>query len=280
VAVFIALLVGLLLGVAIGDKELVSSARDEVKESLRGDVVRASNERDEARSSLDEQRQFIDAAYPILTGGQLRGRTLGLVLLGENKDVPGIIDKALEPTEADLKVVATVRDSVDLEEVAAEGGKSRYVRLAQDPTLLDDLGKRIGIQIVEGGRFVNAARSELMRSTSGQFGGLDGVIVMRSPSADPTSDRQAAERRDALQDGIARGLAQTGVDVVGIETRDTQPSQVRWYRDRGLSSVDNIDESAGLAALVFVLAGSDGAYGRRDSAQSLLPPVIGRVPRR
>lgn len=251
-----------------------------MRKSLRRDVVRANNERDEARSSLDEQQQYIDAAYPILTGGQLRGRAIGLVLLGENKDLPGIIDKALEPTKADLKVVATVRDSIDLEQVAAKARGSRYARLAQDPTLLDDLGKRIGIQAVEGGRLINEARTELMRSTSGQFGGLDGVIVMRAPSLPRTGDEQAAERRDALYDGIARGLAQTGVNTVGIETRDTQPSQVAWYRDRGLSSIDNIDESAGRAALVFVLAGSDGAYGRRDSAQALLPPVIGAVPRR
>jgi hypothetical protein len=266
--------------VAIGDKELVSSARNDVRKSLRRDVVRANNERDDARSALDLQQRYIDAAYPILTGGQLRGRTIGLVLLGENKDLPSIVDKALEPTGADLKVVATVRDSVDLEKLAARARGSRYERLVQDPSLLDDLGKRIGIQAVEGGKLINDARSELMRSTSGQFGGLDGVIVMRSPSAGPAVDTQATERRDALFDGIARGLAQTGVNAVGIQTRDTQPSQVGWYRDRGLSSVDNIDESAGRAALVFVLAGSDGAYGRGDSAQALLPPVIGRVPRR
>jgi hypothetical protein len=272
--------VGLLLGVAIGDKELVSSARNDVRKSLRRDVVRANNDRDAARFSLDEQQQYIEAAYPILTGGQLRGRTIGLVMLGENKDLPALIDKALEPTEADLKVVATVRDNVDLEKLSDRARGLRYARLAQDPSLLDDLGKRIGIQAVEGGKLINGARAELMRSTSGQFGGLDGVIVMRSRSTDPPGDRQAAERRDALYDGIARGIAQTGVNAVGIETRDTQPSQVSWYRDRGLSSVDNVDESAGRAALVFVLAGSDGAYGRRDSAQALLPPVIGRVPRR
>ena len=210
----------------------------------------------------------------------MRGRTIGLVLLGENKDLPSVIDKALEPTEADLKVVATVRDDVDLEKLASQARGSRYERLAQDPSLLGDLGKRIGIQAVEGGKLINDARMELMSSTSGQFGGLDGVIVMRSPSADTAGDKQAGERREAFYDGIARGLAQTGANVVGIEARDTQPSQVGWYRDRGLSSVDNIDESAGRAALVFVLAGSDGEYGRRDSAQALLPPVIGRVPRR
>ena len=51
---------------------------------------------------------------------------------------------------------------------------------------------------------------------------------------------------------------------------------MNWFRDRELSSVNNIDETAGRAALVFVLAGAQGAYGRGDGAQALLP-VVGRV---
>ncbi len=45
-AVFLALVVGLLLGVTIGDKELVSSARDDIRSSLRNEVRRAGAERD------------------------------------------------------------------------------------------------------------------------------------------------------------------------------------------------------------------------------------------
>jgi hypothetical protein len=193
--------------------------------------------------------------------------------------VPEIIDKALQPTGADLKVVATVRNQIDLNKLAQRARGTRYGALAGDPSLVDDFGMRVGIQAVTGGKLINSAGSELMGSTSGQFGGLDGVIVMRSP-ADPPGGKQAADLVNALYDGIVRGLAKTSVNVVGIESRGSRPSQVGWYRDRGLSSVDNIDESGGRAALVFVLAGSDGAYGRSDSAQALLPPVIGRVPRR
>ena len=68
--------------------------------------------------------------------------------------------------------------------------------------------------------------------------------------------------------------------VVGIEPSDSDPSQIGWYRDRELSTVDNIDENAGRAALVFVLAGADGAFGRRDGAQDLLPPVVATAPQR
>ena len=273
-AVFIALIVGLLLGVAIGDKELVSGAREELRDSLRSDVRKADQQRDEALARVREQNRFADAAYPILTGGQLPGARIGLVLLGNDDGAPDIVRDALEPTGADLAFVAVVRQSIDLETIAGRARGTRYANIERDPTLVDDLGRRAGIQMVLGGRLVGQVRTALLQSLSGRFGDLDGVIVMRASNR--PRDRQAADRMTELQDGIARGLVQTGVPVVGAERRASDPSSIGWFRDREMSSVDNIDEQAGRAAVVFVLAGSQGAYGRRDSAQALLPPVVGR----
>jgi hypothetical protein len=274
-AVFIALVVGLLLGVAIGDKELVSGARQELRDSLRADVREADQERDEAKAREREQEEFADAAYPILTAGQLPDARIGLVLLGDDDGAPDIVRDALEPTGADLAFVAVVRERVDLGGLAERARGTRYANIKRDPTLVDDLGKRAGIQMVLGGRLVGEVRTTLLRSLSGRFGDLDGVIVLRS--AEKPSDKKGAERLADLQDGIARGLVQTGVTVVGVERRASEPSSIGWFRDRELSSVDNFDEQAGRAALVFVLAGNQGAYGRRDSAQALLPPVVGRA---
>ena len=273
-AVFIALIVGLLLGVAIGDKELVSSARQDLRNSLRSDVREADRERDDAKARLKDEQQFGNAAYPILTARQLRGRRIGLVMLGGDDGAPDIIRSALEPTGADLALVAVVRENVELEALAARAEGTRYARVQSDPSLLDDLGRRAGIQIVIGGKLIGELRTALLQSLSGAFGNLDGVIVLRSSTK--LTDKEAAERRRELQDGIARGLVQTGVKVVGVERRANDPSNVDWFRDRELSSVNNIDETAGRAALVFVLAGAQGAYGRGDGAQALLP-VVGRV---
>jgi hypothetical protein len=273
-AVFIALVVGLLLGVAIGDKELVSSARSDLRNSIRSDVRKADNARDQAQASLKEQQQFADAVYPIVTGRQLRGRRIGLVMLGDDDGAPDLVRKALEPTGADLALVAVVRQNVELKALATRAQGTRYSSLDRDPSLLEDLGKRAGIQMVLGGKLVGQLRTALLQSLSGGFGNLDGVIVLRS-SAKP-ADKAAAQQLATLQDGIARGLVQTGVKVVGVERRDNDPSNVNWFRDRELSSVNNIDETAGRTALVFVLGGAQGAYGRGDGAQALLP-VVGRV---
>ena len=274
-AVFIALVVGLLLGVAIGDKELVSSARQDLRSSLRADVRQADQERDEAKARLREQEQFADDAYPILTNDQLRGRRIGLVVLGNDDGAPDMIRRALEPSGADLALVAIVRENVELDALAERARGTRYAQVSADPKLLDDLGRRAGIQMVLGGKLVGQLRTVLLQSLSGRFGDLDGVIVMR-PSDKP-ENKETAARLNELQDGIARGLVQTGVKVVGVERRTSDPSHIGWFRERELSTVDNVDEHAGRAATVFLLAGAQGAYGRGDGAQALLPPVVGQV---
>jgi hypothetical protein len=277
-AVFIALVVGLLLGVAIGDKELVSSASKDLKESVRQDVRRADSERDAAKAQLAAEQKYGDKSYPILTDGRLSGRRVGLVLLGDSDISPDTVQKWLDPSGATLALVTQLRDDVDPKALGERARGTRYADVATDPSLVGQLARRAGIQMVLGGQLVGRLRNALLQSTSGEFGGLDGVIVVR-PGDEP-KDKVAADLRDTLQDGIVRGLAQTGVKVVGIEASDSDPSQIDWYRKRDLSTVDNIDETAGHAALVFVLAGADGAFGRRDSAQDLLPPVVATVPRK
>jgi hypothetical protein len=240
-------------------------------------VRRADAERDEAKAQLAAEQQFGEKVFPILTAARLQDRRIGLVMLGDAEISADTVRRWLEPSKAELSLVAQLREDVDPVALAGRAGGTRYAAVGDDPDLLDDLGRRAGIQMVLGGNLVRRLRTALLQSTSGEFGGLDGVIVIR-PAKLPT-DKQDAERLAALQDGIVRGLAQTGVKVVGIEPADSDPSQIGWYRERDLSTVDNVSETAGQAALVLVLAGADGQFGRRDGAQDLLPPVVATSPR-
>ena len=86
VAVFLALAVGLLLGVAIGDTGLVSEAEKDVRASLRGDVGKAQDERDAARETLRQRDRFEQLAYPALVAGRIAGMRIALIELGGGSD--------------------------------------------------------------------------------------------------------------------------------------------------------------------------------------------------
>jgi hypothetical protein len=279
VAVFLALAVGLLLGVAIGDSGLVSSAQKDIENSLRGDVRASRAEADELRSELARHVDYEKQTYPDLVAGRLPGAQIGLLFLGSTEG--GVVDQvreAIEPAGADLRWVGVLREPPDLQSLADHAGGTRYVALADNPDLLDPFAQRMGQQLAVGGRLIAQERSSLMSSFSGELGQLDGVVVARSSSRPEESDEQRGTT-ETIESAIVRGLFRDSVPVVGVEHLDTDPSQVTWYRDHGLASVDSIDQVSGQAALVFALAGADGAFGLKSSAEALLPRVVGGVSR-
>jgi hypothetical protein len=82
-----------------------------------------------------------------------------------------------------------------------------------------------------------------------------------------------SEASAALESGLLAGVAGSGVPAVGAELSATGPSQIPWYKGRGISSVDDLDQLAGQAALDYALAGDRGTFGVKATAEALLPSV-------
>jgi Copper transport outer membrane protein, MctB len=270
VSVFLALLLGLLLGVAIGDRGLVSSAEHDVRASLRGDVRKAQRESETLRSQLDEQNRFLQEAYPLMVGSRLIGERVGVITLGDvSDDEIGNVRDALEATGGRLTSVASIRTPLDLPALSAATAGTGYQGMQSDPKLVKRFGERIGAGYVDGnGSLLARVKRQLVQSSSGALGGVDSVVVIREPR---TFQPAQASVLDDFEDGLMAGLSKNDGTVVGVETTNTDPSQVSWYRDHDLASVDDIDQLPGRAALVFALAGADGAFGTKSSADGLLP---------
>ncbi len=269
VAVLVALVVGLLLGVAIGDAGLVSSAEKSVRKSLRTDIEQANDRTAATKKQLDAEQRYSRAAYPLLVAGRLDGEKIGLLFLGgASESIADDVRAALAGTNGRLVGILAVREPPDLQALSDAAGPSRYSVLAQDPTLLEPFGRRIGIQLVQGGALLRSEADALFATRSGSLGPFDAVVVYRNP---PKLEGDAKKQTSDLEDGLMRGLTDNPVAVVGVQQTTTDPSQVTWYRDRGLSSVDNIDQRAGRAALVFALSGAKGSFGIGDEAEALLP---------
>jgi hypothetical protein len=269
VAVLVALIVGLLLGVAIGDAGLVSSAEKSVRSSLRSDIKAANDRAAATRRRLDAETRYSNAAYPLLVAGRLDGEKIGLLFLGSpSESIAADVRSALTGTNGRLVGILAVREPPDLQAIGDAAGPTRYAGMAQDPTLLAPFGRRIGTQLVQGGALLHSEADALFSTRSGALGPFDAVVVYRSP---PQLTGAAKQQTTDLEDGLMRGLTDNPVAVVGVQQTTTDPSQVAWYRDRGLSSVDDIDQPSGQAALVFALSGAKGRFGVGPQAESVLP---------
>src|SRR5687767_612170 len=80
-AVFLALAIGILIGVGFGD-DVVSGTARSLEESLKTDLEDARAQADELEAELGAEREFSEAAYPALVDGRLREDNVGLVAIG------------------------------------------------------------------------------------------------------------------------------------------------------------------------------------------------------
>jgi Copper transport outer membrane protein, MctB len=272
IAVLIALAVGILIGAEFGGDTLTNTRRD-LEHSLTGNLQDARARANELSGELGRANQFSGAVYPVLVRDQLRGRRIGLVALGDLPgDVSGAIDEALGPTGARLVGVGVVREPADLQGLAGDLAKTRFARIARNADQQTAFAAGIGRQLVRGGTLLERVRGQLFSRASGNFGALDGVIVVRDQPRGMGPKQRATAAR--LESGLMSGIAGTHTPAVGVESSAAEPSSVSFFNGNDLTSVDDVDLVAGRLATVFALLGAEGSFGVKSSAAQLLPDLL------
>jgi len=270
VAVFLALGIGVLLGVSIGEEGLVSNARRDLEKSLRGDLNDARSRNSELRGELQIRDDFEREAYPGLVGGLLPGFRIGIVAIG---DLPSgyapAVREAVQPAGADVDSSSVIPAPLPLKRLSSALKGTRLAGVNHDSDTLARFGKRLGRQLAHGGSLVEKVRGDIFSSSRGDYRGLDGIVWIRDRNGLKGDDKTA---EDQFETAVIEGMRSTNVELVGVEMRDSDPSQIPLLKEQGLTTVDDLDLVAGQAALVYALLGANGQFGVKDSADQLLPP--------
>jgi hypothetical protein len=275
VAVFLALVIGLLLGVAIGDRGLVSGAEQQLREDLRANVEAARAESRELRGELGRRDRYEQETFPAVVADRLSGRRVAVITLHQGTSTMfDAVRDAVTPAGGQVSFVGRLRLPPDLNGLADATAGTRFGTLTEDVNLLTPLATRLGAQIVTGGRLLRSVRREVFASSSGELDGAEAIVVVRGEPPQGRPDDEVS-REDAFVGGIVDGIESFQTPIVGIERSDAESSQVGWYQGREMASVDNVDQAAGRAALVLALAGGGvGAYGIKSSAEAMLPETL------
>ena len=281
-AVLFALALGVVLGVAIGDTNLVSSAKNGIVANLNSEVSHARQQASRLQGRLGVEETFVNGLYPLAVHELLVGRSIGVVFLGAPSDTVNTLARtAVAQAGGDVSTVVAVRDPLDLLGISDEAAGTHFAPLTDSTGLVESFGDLVGRQLVSGGplvgrELISRVRSSLLSAFDGQLTRLEGVILMRAEPAGMSAAQSEASA--AFESGLLAGIAAVKVPVVGVELSSTEPSQVPWYSGKGLSSVDDLDNLAGQAALDYALAGDHGTFGTKSSADSLLPSVTAGSP--
>jgi hypothetical protein len=276
-AVFFALIIGILVGVALASHGLGDTERDRLQQDLR----RAQARGDTAEARLDalektraSDRAYVEKTYRVVVANRLQGKRIAVLFVGSvNDDLQRAITDALrDAAGVQLRSRAV---NVPINPAALEQ------RLANRPFLaayaaddqLEELGHALGQEFTAGAEtpLWNALESLIVEQKDGSpKRPADGVIVVRTVPA------QIGATAVFLK-GLYSGIKDLGVPAVGVEVSEGDGTSIKSFKKAGLSTVDDVDTAVGKLALVILLSepAVTGDYGTKTTADDgPLPNVV------
>lgn len=264
-AVFLALVLGILIGVAISDPSLAD--RTELAKK-REEAARLQEQLDTANEQAAQQEavgHLVDEAYPAVMKDRLAGKRIAVFFVGsvDGKRYTPVRD-ALDDAGAEIVRMRALR--VPFPDDAVEAALAERPKLAGyvGTGHIADLGRDLGRELAEGGEtpLWDALADDLVEQRRGSARAeVDGVVVLRST---PPQSGKTAEFLKGFYDGVDSGVPVVAAEASGAE----RPARV-VYRKAGLSTVDDVDTLAGKIALAAVLAGAPAGHYGLDK----LPPI-------
>jgi hypothetical protein len=268
-AVFIALIVGILVGVGISGRGFVDKSE---RRNFQNQIAALQSRVDQlsAQKALLAQQgaaaqTFAQDTYPVLMHNRLATRRIALIVIGSGGGAGGDAKQALADAGATTALYRVIKLPVDARAMlAALKGSPGFRKL-------DTVGQELAQEWVTPGvtpisDIVSPLVVEEQRGSAGKE--VDAIVVLEG---DVPSDPQTK----LFVDGLYTGLAGAGLPLVGAEKSNAAPSDVPLWRGvSGMSSVDDVDTPSGKLALALLLTGAPGGnFGVRPDADAALPKI-------
>ena len=278
-AVFLALVIGILVGVGISGRGFVTDAeRDNFNRRLAALDEQLQEEElavEDLELRQEAAQEFVESAYPVLAAGRLEGKNVAVLVVGSYDETLNRVREAVAGANGSLARVRAVSAPIRTEEIQnallSDADMGEYVGRDE----LDDLGRELGRELAEGGEtpLWDLLTPDLVGQREGSsLPEVDAVVVIR---------QAAPQQRETARflAGLYRGLASAGVPAVGVEPTRVLQSAIPVLSRAGLSTVDGVDTPLGALALIQLLAGPEsGDFGIRDTAVDGVLPTLEPLP--
>jgi hypothetical protein len=300
VAVFLAIALGIVIGTTALNGKVLDDLEAQVT-GLQEDKRNLEDNTQALQARLDTGDLFEEAVGPALVGGTLTGRTVVLVVDGEDVDDDTISAVSVLIDQAGGTLTGTIRLTDAYSDPAKESELQSYVTGPGKPTAVtlpetDDTGQLVAavlaqVLVVPSGDAPPPDSAQLSSVLAG-LSALD-VLTQESPSVQPAQhvivltsgvqEGDAAEDRLSTLVELATALDGTGsgavvagdaasareAGLVGVIRADPEVSAL-------VSTVDNVEAAAGRISTVLALSqegeGTSGKYGTGEDTQPV-PPV-------
>jgi len=266
IAVFLALGLGILLGTALVERGLVSEQKSQI-ESLRKTFGEIKEKNKELNDSLDYYKSFSDEAGLYLIASRLIGRNYA-VITRENSSSETLskINEAIERSGGRIELTIHIAqdkiyDNTQVVESLASILSVKPDKQAIRVRIFEEVSKWLA-----GGE-ANELLNQIFQTGAVKIdGSIDAplsAVIFLAPS-----DIKIMKDTDLP---LIKALMTAGNLVVGVGDSNCPDEIIKNYKKVGLSTVDHVEMTPGEVALIMLLEGRPGNYGKGEAASRIIP---------
>lgn len=276
VAVFLALGLGIVIGVVMEGDEALLKEQQVIVDRLEEDfnLLREQNrlfqqEIDQFKNLNETYQDFAQQVLPLLVENKLAGKNVALVVTDAYAATEGI-ETSLKLAGAKLVSFARVNGAFDFQDEELQKFICEKLDMPEFSTKAQYINQ-LALVITE------ALQGKVDRVTQGFLEEIN-LVTFQSISQQPLDiviflggSQEFKNSEDIIDLPLIDHFLQQGLTVAGVEFSQVANSYMGLYQAKKISTVDNVDTPLGQIALIWALAGLPGNYGIKTTAQEVLP---------
>lgn len=259
ISVFLALAIGILLGVAVADEGVVS-------ERLEAEITGIQDRLDDQRVEIESRDSRISLLEERIASDESVEGAMSETMISDR--LIGFEVALVSGPFADPDTVEGVGDAL-----ATSGAEVVFAETLEAPTSAAEVTSGVEATTQIQGDYASVALSVL--ETSEDSVPPQAVVFVGGGALPPEAPSGTLDALNEAQAEMFEVWQNTGLRVIAAESSDAGRSEVELFQSAGVASVDNADTGAGRAAIIQLLTtDGDGSYGTKDTASELFPPPL------
>jgi hypothetical protein len=278
-AVIVALAIGFVFGTSslgkggdVKQVERIVNHYERSISSLRNSLSEQQAGLKTVRADLNRANSLCAELMPVVLKGRLAYRNVAIVQTGDYDDLVSVVRSAIKDAGGNVTSVTRISSDFDFNDANAVASVISDVGV---PVQVGESGReailRLVAEAVVGGRNRDrlfALRDAGVVDLSGDYGRWNRLVVIVGGLR-----KSSAGRADIVDAKLAEKLTALGVRVVCCEPSDAEVSEIQEWQRLDVSTVDSADKPWGRVALILALAGQDGHFGQKRTADRLIPRI-------
>jgi hypothetical protein len=270
IAVFLALGFGILVGTTLLPNTLLLEKQNAIVKKLEKDFQEIKEENKKIKNKIRIAQSFEKAVFPMLVKNRIKGLKIDILEISEKEDFRLInsISDALKISGAEIKSITFIKENFGFEEIEVRKRICGHLGLdsGKKERAILNISLRLAREIREGKNtpLLKYLKKEDIIYAKGNYEEPSKFLVII------TKERKIPILENILSPFIDI-FEEKNVKIVGCETSDVVNSNIPFYKNKDISTVDNVETIYGKISLIYILSGKKGNFGIKNTASSLIP---------